>query len=851
MATSTEKFKQILNKIFEANQTPAQKSFYNKLTGGSVSGGGSSSSSGGGSSSSSQVASQAAQQSLNQASAQVAEQASAQVAEQASAQVARQAEQVIQNKINAIRDSKEQRIQELQRQNKESGILSSHDSDVRVINARINVEISDLKKSEKAKAGPTGEVQAVGDRTIPQKIESIITTTKTKSPLRKVTERQEVQGGVLESRVVSVGKDNIPNTQIVFVPHQGSERSATQEEVASFRDKQQRVEGIFTTGVLNEVISRVQAKSDIASTRRLRGDSPTGFAGVAEGLFTGGIGAGAAVSLLSTVQFVTSAVTDPVETAVQTKESLIQLSGDITSGKALRDVSTIVKEQPGFVLGFVGTEIITDLATGQIASDIFKSGKRVVTKFSPDFNQITTNLDTGIKSIADVTDVGKLELIPPQGFEPLKTLGGDTLRQIDTSLKDVAAFKGAFGFSAEDIKKLSGKTGPVATSARDLFGFFGPGKTDTLGTLVKTTAQPGFGDISLFGTPFRFEDNIAIAQTRISRLGAEAPTASIFDLLKGDVTFRDAASQIVVFPEETIGKNFLAKQFTPGELEVTVRGERIIKKIDRVGQTIIDKKVVDIVTAEFVDLPTDLAEEVGKLKLGQLTPDAEDVLRSDLIKFSGLDISDADIVSKPVVRVSTFSHGLSILKNLSSGIDLKSLSPSLSPTPSSSIVSPGVSIPSDFSGGSGFSAGEISKILSSSGFSPSGKSGISNIGRHSPGVPTPPVILPKIPRQIRQPKKRGRFSVEVRRGGVFKTIATGSDLNKVLGIGVSRVRSTLAASLRVRGLGKTKVRLPEGFRRKGEILIEKRKRRIKKKRTGSKEVKELKEAKAKKRRSKK
>ena len=109
-------------------------------------------------------------------------------------------------------------------------------------------------------------------------------------------------------------------------------------------------------------------------------------------------------------------------------------------------------------------------------------------------------------------------------------------------------------------------------------------------------------------------------------------------------------------------------------------------------------------------------------------------------------------------------------------------------------------------------------------------------------------------KQTKQPKiLTGKYGVSVRRGGMFTSIGRGS-LGKVLSLGRQRVGSTLAATFKITGKGVKPIKLP-GFRTKstkeGVLFIEKKKRRIKKKRTGSKEVKELKEAKAKKRRSKK
>jgi hypothetical protein len=91
----------------------------------------------------------------------------------------------------------------------------------------------------------------------------------------------------------------------------------------------------------------------------------------------------------------------------------------------------------------------------------------------------------------------------------------------------------------------------------------------------------------------------------------------------------------------------------------------------------------------------------------------------------------------------------------------------------------------------------------------------------------PFIILPHFPGGRK--KKRGEFTVEVRRRGKFKPIATSTSLSKALSIGKERVGGTLAATFRVKDIGKLPS-LPKGFRTKqtksGVEFIEKRKFRL-------------------------
>lgn len=100
-----------------------------------------------------------------------------------------------------------------------------------------------------------------------------------------------------------------------------------------------------------------------------------------------------------------------------------------------------------------------------------------------------------------------------------------------------------------------------------------------------------------------------------------------------------------------------------------------------------------------------------------------------------------------------------------------------------------------------------------------------------------------------------RFGVAIRRYGKFQPTITTKDLSSALRIGKYKTGVGLGATFRITG---AKGRLPSyipGYRRKvtptGTLFIEKRGRRIKKRVTGSKEVRELMKAKALKKKKKK
>jgi len=185
-------------------------------------------------------------------------------------------------------------------------------------------------------------------------------------------------------------------------------------------------------------------------------------------------------------------------------------------------------------------------------------------------------------------------------------------------------------------------------------------------------------------------------------------------------------------------------------------------------------------------------------------------------------------ISSP--KVSSITSQSSMPK--SSGIPSSSKSYS-----SSTSYSPGRS-----SGRSSSSRGRssISSIISSgkssygrsSGRSSGGSSSISSIisSSKSPIKRTPP----RFPRRKKgERKRRGTFGVQVRRGGIFKSVGSGLTLKQAQELGQQRVSQTLGATYKITGLGQQRLRTPVGFRTKatkeGTLFIERNKYRLSKK----------------------
>ena len=81
-----------------------------------------------------------------------------------------------------------------------------------------------------------------------------------------------------------------------------------------------------------------------------------------------------------------------------------------------------------------------------------------------------------------------------------------------------------------------------------------------------------------------------------------------------------------------------------------------------------------------------------------------------------------------------------------------------------------------------------------------------------PKTPTTAGFGFKLGKKKKKKKKGGLFTVEVRRGGVFKTVGTSTDILKAVSIGKGITASTLGATFRIKGAKRGSVGTPAGFR---------------------------------------
>ena len=129
------------------------------------------------------------------------------------------------------------------------------------------------------------------------------------------------------------------------------------------------------------------------------------------------------------------------------------------------------------------------------------------------------------------------------------------------------------------------------------------------------------------------------------------------DILRGDVTFKRQKPQIIVFPEQTIGKTF---KITPGtELEVLAKGGTIVRKQGKLGTTIINKKVIPIFEADIVKSSKNLQKLTKQARTGTISAAGGKDLRGLLAQETGFDFSGV-VSTKPLISLTDIATDILI-----------------------------------------------------------------------------------------------------------------------------------------------------------------------------------------------
>jgi hypothetical protein len=433
----------------------------------------------------------------------------------------------------------------------------------------------------------------------------------------------------------------------------------------------------YVTGLFNSF----GRKSDIERTKSLRGQessaSSISFASPFVGL--GGLGYGL--------------VTKPIETTKAVakglygvgKQSALFLVGKAESPGAV--VGKTFRNEPDVFIGRLAGEFAlagTLTAGGSVASSV---GSKVVTRLSPKFRAVTETAE-GTRIIENIpSKSGGTLSIPIQERLPTMSLP-EQARLAGTEQNLVSGARDLFGVVTKRQRVIEK---PIA--GEDLLSPKTKGMLEqfTKGTLpskdvpalnkriIAETGSKGLLERTFFADP--------LGRIRPSRLGVEPQKiASPLDIISGDVTFRKAKPQAILFEKETIakfpkglsdiesalkkgksltqsqqdrllkwqvagGSQFKPVGFYSREAEVTLAQGNILKRKGTPAITLIEGKRVPIIRAEV----SRASEELGGLLRKQTTKgltEGESARLSKLLTRESKGLS-YDIATKPYAPPSS------------------------------------------------------------------------------------------------------------------------------------------------------------------------------------------------------
>ncbi len=328
-------------------------------------------------------------------------------------------------------------------------------------------------------------------------------------------------------------------------------------------------------------------------------------------------------------------ITEPITTIKGIPSGLARSLKFVTGGGLAQKIVS----EPEAVVGAGLGELVVFKGTGKAISLTGRGLELGRTVISPKFRPVTTReltqfgtTEQFIGGIPEIGGVGELGLIPA-GLERRAATIRPTVR-------------GGFGFTPKEQARFIGELGPVVTAQRGFKGFDLPLEKELFAT-------PPLGGIGF---------------VRVSRLGLEAQKeATLADIIGGDIAFRRQKPQIIVFPEEVVGRRGGFEPFglPSTELETILPIGKIPIRIGEPAVSIIKGRRVPIITAKIGE--TDISKLFRRGR-------ARDQLSFDI---------SSTLETRPLVspRKLFTSLGVSTSKQLRSSLSISPRSLGVSPLP--------------------------------------------------------------------------------------------------------------------------------------------------------------------------
>ena len=323
----------------------------------------------------------------------------------------------------------------------------------------------------------------------------------------------------------------------------------------------------------------------------------------------------------------------------------------------------LIRVSPTEAFAKIGGEIVLLKGTGSSLRVVGKVTGNVATRLNPKFKRIKKG-EINLKTTGGKTTI-RVGGTVKQIQEPLKKQVSQAGKRVTAVSAQADAIKADkiidFIKSRRVIRKPIPGEEKFGRSTKALLRKFDSGRI-TRQQLIRLQKKVPLLERSFFADPS--------GRFRPSRLGAKQKDATLLDLLAGDVTFRSPKPQILVFENVKVSKfpkalksiqtklrkgktltreeglkleRFQLKksgEFKPvgalsKEPEITLAPGEIIKKVRKVGVTIINGKRVSIVQVKVVKPTKTTQRLIKKARSGKITARELNTLRKNLKKETG------------------------------------------------------------------------------------------------------------------------------------------------------------------------------------------------------------------------
>ncbi len=229
-------------------------------------------------------------------------------------------------------------------------------------------------------------------------------------------------------------------------------------------------------------------------------------------VFTGFM-TGLALTGVETAKLAKALVTKPVSTVKAIGVGLKTLAVKAKTGVLAKEIGIAIKTKPSVVAGRVVGELLLMKGIGKVVSTVGKGAEIGRTVISPKY----APLKAGVIKVPKVKGITEIKIAPP-------------VKKILIPLKEQVT--------------VAGKKVTAVSAARD---FFKPFEKVKVIEKPKPALKAPEIERALFADP--------AARLRISRLGVlTQKEAGIMDILRGEVTFKKAKPQVLLFEETQVAK---------------------------------------------------------------------------------------------------------------------------------------------------------------------------------------------------------------------------------------------------------------------------------------------------------